>query len=369
MVYPLLPAFSRGLGVSEDQLAGLLSLRSTLGLASPAYGYLPDRFGRRAAMLAGLILFSASLGLVIAWPTFIAFGVAVIGVSSAKLLFDPALLAYLGDRTPYTRRGLVLATSELGWSGATFIGIPLISLLISGRDWRAPFPVLMSLGLLAALGVWFIIPPQPRPAASTTPPPANARGARWAALLLNPRIVGAMSIGLFSSLANEMLNVVYGRWMEQSFRLDVATLGATAIVIGGAELMGEGAVAVLSDRLGKRRTILLGVGLSTLAYLALPFLTADLALALVGVFLAYFSFEMTIVGALPLISELVPEARGTVLSTTSAFHSVGRMAGALAGGPLFRLGFVWTGLAAAGLNVLLAVIILVFVRERHVTAA
>ena len=52
------------------------------------------------------------------------------GVALAKLLFDPALLAYLGDRTRYAQRGLVIALSEIGWSGATLAGIPLLGVCL-----------------------------------------------------------------------------------------------------------------------------------------------------------------------------------------------------------------------------------------------
>ncbi|MBL8058483.1 MAG: MFS transporter [Anaerolineales bacterium] len=360
MVYPFLPAFSRGLGVPVETLTLLLALRSGLGLSAPLFGLVPDRFGRRFAMTAGLLLFTLSLALAAAFPSLITFVAALFGVSLAKLLFDPALLAYLGDSTPYARRGLVMALSELGWSGATLVGIPLLGLLLAGGNWRAPFLPLALLGGLAAFGLWRVIP------AGSAPAPGRTRAlfAGVAGLFRHPVLLGAMGMGLLISLANEMLNVAYGLWMEGTFQLRIEALGASVIVIGLAELAGEGAVALLSDRLGKRRLVLLAGGLSALAYLLLPFIPGRLDLALAGVFLAYFSFETTIVGTLPLVSELHPEARGTLLSTNFLFMALGRMAGATLGGALFSLGFAWVGGLAALLNGLMLVLLWRVVRER-----
>jgi predicted MFS family arabinose efflux permease len=86
---------------------------------------------------------------------------------------------------------------------------------------------------------------------------------------------------------------------------------------------------------------------------------------LAALFLVYITFEFTIVGTMPLMTELVPEARSRVLSATVAFHAGGRMVGALLGGYLFHLGFAWNGWTAAALNVIALVLVLALVRERH----
>src|SRR3990172_12954988 len=68
MVYPFLPAFSRGLGVPLESLTLMLSVRGALGMTSPFFGVIPDRFGRRLAMLIGLGIFCAALILLGAFP-------------------------------------------------------------------------------------------------------------------------------------------------------------------------------------------------------------------------------------------------------------------------------------------------------------
>jgi DHA1 family inner membrane transport protein len=357
MVYPFLPAIGRGLGLPFEALTPILSLRGGLGMVAPAVGSLPDRMGRRLAMLIGLLIFCGALALMGLVPTYLAFAAAVILVVVAKFIFDPALQAYLADRTPYSRRGLVIGLSELGWSGAALVGIPLVGLAMARGGWRAPFLPMAGLGLVALVALALMLTAD-RPAAGQTARPGN-----WALVLRNPAVLAAMAVPGLLSAANESLNVVYGAWMEQAFHLPLAALGLSTAVIGIAELAGEGLVIGLADRLGKRRVIGVGVAASAAAYLALPFLTARLELALGGLFLVFITFELTIVATIPLMTELVPEARSRVLSATVAFHAGGRMTGALLGAALFPLGFVWNGWAAAALNVAALAVLVTMVRE------
>ncbi|MCC6190209.1 MAG: MFS transporter [Anaerolineales bacterium] len=361
MVYALLPALSRGLGVPLEALTGLLSLRGALGMASPLFGGLPDRYGRRHAMLIGVAVFCAGVALVGVWPSYYAFAAYLILVVVAKFIFDPALQTYLGDRTPYARRGLVIAFTEIGWSGAALVGIPLAGLLIARAGWRAPFLPLAALGAGAGAALWAVIP---RDAPAPGRPQVPGRG-HLALIWRNPAVVAAFGLSLLISTANETLNVVYAVWLEGAFGLSVAELGLSATVIGLAELAGEGLVMALADRLGKRRSIAVGLAASAAAYLALPTTGGSLALALGGLFLVFIAYEFTIVATLPLLTELVPEARGWVMSTGVAVLAAGRMLGALLGGFLFPYGFAWNGMAGMACNLAALAVIVLFVRERR----
>ena len=113
MVYLLLPALARGLQVDPQAIIQAVAARSALGLGAPVLGSLGDRKGRKTAMLAGAGVFAAGCAALTAWPSYATFLVAMLAVSLSKILFDPAALAYLGDRVAYERRGLVLGI-EIG---------------------------------------------------------------------------------------------------------------------------------------------------------------------------------------------------------------------------------------------------------------
>jgi predicted MFS family arabinose efflux permease len=90
-------------------------------------------------------------------------------------------------------------------------------------------------------------------------------------------------------------------------------------------------------------------------------LTALLTLALL-----YLTFEYTVVSLLPVMSEVLPQARATLLAFYAASFSLGRAAGSLLSPHLYSLGFTAVALAAAGLD---AVAFLLLLRLRRLAAA
>lgn len=360
MVYPFLPVFARGLGVELQALAWVVTARSLLGAASPFLGSVADVRGRKWAMLVSLALFVGGFLLVPVRPVYAVFFGAMLAASIGKLIFDPAMQAYLGDRVEYGRRGLAIAITEVGWSAASLIGIPIIGWLIARQGWQAPFPWLAALAAGAMVLLWRLLPPDP-PGGG----PRSSMRAGFELVAKHPPAVAGLSVGLLTSMGNEAVNIMYGVWMEQAFGLQVAALGAATAVIGLAELSGEGAVAGLSDRLGKRRLVSMAIALNALASFALIGLGRSLAGALVGLFLFYLTFEVVIVGAIPLMTQVLPGARATVMAGNVAGLSLGRAAGAALGPLLFSGNLISNVLATAALDGLALFALLKFVRLKE----
>jgi predicted MFS family arabinose efflux permease len=336
MVYPFLPTFARGVGVDLEAVALAVTARAGLGLVSPVFGALADRHGRRLTMIAGLLIFATAMVLVTLWPTYPALFAAIVLAGTSKLLFDPAMQAYIGDRVTYGQRGLALALTEVSWSGAFLVGIPLLGWLIARTDaWQTPFPLLGAGALLAAALLWRLIPPDGMAGGEH---PTLAGGVRL--VLAHRAALAGLSVGLLISASNETIGIIYGAWMEEAFALKVTALGASAIVIGVAELVGEGAVAGFVDRLGKRRAAAGGIAANAVTCLLLPALDSRVETALVGLFLFYLTFEFAIVSSIPLMTELVPGARATLMAANVTAFSAGRMTGALLGPVLFSIGLL-----------------------------
>jgi predicted MFS family arabinose efflux permease len=137
------------------------------------------------------------------------------------------------------------------------------------------------------------------------------------------------------STANELVTFVYGVWIEDRFALAIASLGAAALGIGLAELGGESLVGALTDRLGKQRSIAIGLLLNCLAALVLVAFGRWLPGALAGLFLFYLTFEFTLVSGIPLMSEILPPVRATLLAAHMALISLGRALGDLLAPRLF----------------------------------
>lgn len=319
MVYPFLGIFARGLGVDIATLSLALTARAVVGSVAPFAALVADQRGRKFGMLMGLGIFSLGVCIVVFWPTLYGLAASLILSTMGKYIFDPGMQAYLGDRVPYERRGLAVAITEFGWSLAFILGIPLIGFMIASHGWMAPFPLLALLGGLLFAGMVFLLPRethQPHPGSS---PVSNLR----AVLTYAPALAG-LSIGIWSSAANEVVNLIFGVWLEDAFGLKIAALAGASAVLGLAELGGEGLVAGLVDRLGKPRAVALGLVLNSLSALLLPYLGRTQPGALAGLFFFYITYEFTIVSSIPMMTEVMPKARATLMAFNVAAFSLGR---------------------------------------------
>lgn len=346
MVYPFLSTFARGVGVDIESMSYMLTMRSVIGTLGPFVASVADQRGRRFGMLLGVGMFTLGTVLVVFSPTFPALALALVLGTLGKYIFDPAMQAFLGDRVEYGRRGRVIAVTEFGWSLAFIAGVPLAGFLISRSGWMAPFPLLAVLGGLAMVAVMRLIP-RDRPVDRGANP-----GGQFRRVLTHAPALAGLSIGMCVSAANETVNLIFGVWLEDSFGLQIAALGAAAAVIGLSELGGEGLVALFSDRLGKSRAIALGLALNSLAALALPWLGQSTFGALAGLLLFYLSFEFTIVSIIPMMTEVLPSARATLMAFNVAALSLGRALGAPLAPVLYGFGFPVVVIGAIGFNLL-----------------
>ena len=363
MVYPFLAVFAGGLGLDVQAFSFVLAGRNLVGVFGPAFGPLADVRGRKPAMLAGVACFTLGAGAVALRPGIAAFSAALLLAMLGKSLFDPAVQAYFGDRVPYRQRGAAIAVIEMAWSLSFILGVPAMGFLIARRGWSAPFPVLAALGAAMFVILWRMIPPDAPPPREAGAPAAPAWSSLRAVLTSVPALAG-VSIALWSSLANESVNLVFGLWLSDSFGLQVAALAGASAVIGLAELGGESLVALLTDRIGKGRAVLFGLAVNALAAVLLPLVGRTEPGALAGLFLFYISFEFMVVSQLPMMTEAVPQARATVMAANLVGFGVGRAAGATLATLVYAsVGFPVVTLLAAGFN-LLAILALAEMQHR-----
>ncbi len=353
MIYPFLPSFARALGVDISAISLAITARSSLGIFGPLFGSAGDLIGRRSAMLVGIGFFAGGFTLLLFWPTYPSLIIALFLGALGKIIFDPAMQAYLGDNVHYSLRGRAIAITEFGWSGASLVGLPIVGWLISRSGWIAPFPLLGLLSALACIFIWQLLPSDPNGHSIRTTLSDSFR-----MITSHPTTLAALSVTFLVSIGNESINIVYGIWLESSFGLQVVALGAASAIIGFAELGGEGLVATLTDRMGKVRSLNLGLGSVVLACLVFPFLGRSLFSALIGLFLFYLSFEFTFVTLISLLTELAPSARATLMAGNLAAASGGRALGALIGPALFEINIMASSaFGAAMATIALAILI------------
>lgn len=367
---PFLPLIASGLGISVVELGRMVGLRSAMGIFAPFSGALSDRLGYRQVIRAALLLVASGCLLMALsnapWMVMVAILLSGLGTSA----FVPNLQAFVSSHLPYSLRARGLGMIEYSWALTGIFGLSLVGVLIAATSWRMPF-LLLAGGMLAMSFVFGAMPGGHRP------PPAVSSVHRQTALYLVRRMLSIFLVGegwrsTYATILSAMLSffaamqvmISHGAWLARQYSLDAAALGLVALVIGCFDLVASVAVSVFTDRIGKKRSVLIGLGGSLAAYLALPFLDRGVIPAVLGIALARMFFEFNIVSYFPLLSEQVPAKRGQVMTLGTAITMIGST---LAGftGPWLYVNYgvaalAWT--SAAAIVVALGIVLL-FVQE------
>ncbi|HCS39080.1 MAG TPA: hypothetical protein DIW44_05775 [Anaerolineaceae bacterium] len=359
MIYPFLAVFASGLHVE----IGTISLAMAVSMATSALGPflapIADRRGRKTGMLIGMGIFLTGMLSASLFPSIVTFFIAILLGSLGNNVLLPPIQAYLGDHTPYARRGFYMAVIELSWALSFIIMVPLAGLILTHSQWNGPFIALSVTGAIATLLIWWLVPNDLPVQGEPVAVFADIRKV----LGYLPAVMG-MLMGLSFILGNELINVIFGVWMQDAYGLQIAALGAASAVIGFSELGGEGIAAFLADRIGKERSIAAGIILSSLTVITLPLVGSSIVGAFIWLFLFYLSFEVVVISALPLMSEIMPSSRATMMALFIAALSIGRALGDLAAPPLYKGGILVNGAVSLFFN-LLALFLLSRIKFKH----
>ncbi len=335
--YPYAPALSRGLGVSLSAITSIIAINQVTSVIGALIGPYSDRLGYRRVMIVGMILLGLGMLAAAVFPFYAVVLIALMLAGLSKSVFDPAVQAWASDQVAYRHRGLVIGIIEMAWAGSTLIGIPLVAVLMDRFGWQAPFFIMGGLGIVGSLCLFLILPNDPPQRRQIVHERFRMADAYKKVLSSRPAL-GAMGFAFFTGAANDSLFVVYGAWLEKSLGLNLLALGLGTSVIGIAELSGEALAALISDRLGLGRSVIIGCGLSAIGYFALPFCSSSLPVALTALGVLFLLFEFAIVSNFSLCSEMLPNHRATMMSCFLAMAGIGRAVGALMGGMIWQNG-------------------------------
>jgi predicted MFS family arabinose efflux permease len=248
---------------------------------------------------------------------------------------------------------------EFAWSSAFILGVPIAAWMIAKSTWFAPFGILGVLGVVALAFIALTLTDSAKPVHHAAGLFGNVK-----AIFTSPIVLVAFSISMSITAANEVVNLMFGVWLEDSFKLQIAALAGASAIIGLSELGGEGLVALFVDRVGKVRAAGYGIVANCLAAILLPIIGRSAMGALIGLFFFYITFEFTIVSMIPLMTEVMPSARATTLAFTGASNGIGRFIGATLAPILYGFGFSSVTGAAVIFN-LLGLVAVWYVSRHH----
>lgn len=339
-----------------EEAGALVAARSAAAMATPAVVVANRARQRRRVIQIGIVMFVVGAVVTAATNVFVGalVGFALMGLG--KAVFDVSGQAYLADRTSYEVRARYLGLFEVTWAGGFLIGAPVAGFLIDRFGWEAAFWFTATLAAVAVLASTRLLDID-----------SGAAGERGALRFDRSGAALITAAGLLSA-ASEFVAVVLGAWLEDAFAIALGAIAGLAALIGIAELSGSSLTALITDRLGKRRAVIVGLIVAAFGYAGMGLAQNQLVLGIVMAAIAFAGFEFTIVSTFPLASEAAPHARARFLAWLVVTINAGRTVAAFLGTRLFvAVGFGANVALAIGLNMVAIGLMVALVREAEPT--
>ena len=365
IITPILPQIGEELGIAESRLGTLVSAYSIMvGLFAIVAGPVSDKIGRRRILLLGTAIMTGALVMhyfVVGYYSFLAVRV---GTGCAGGILSGSAVSYIGDFFPYNRRGWATGWVMSGMAFGQIAGIPLGIVLAGAYGFKVPFYLFAGAMGATFVLIWFRVP---QPDVQRTEGRLTvARAIRNYRAMLAQSEIAAAAVAYFMMFIGVSLFVVYlPYWLEQSLGVSQNAIASLFFVGGIANVLTGPQAGKLSDRIGRKRIIILSsIGLSIVMLL-----TTVLVREFWAAYLLYFVLMVLVAARISPFSALLTalvsdERRGSLMAMTIALGQMGFAVGAAVAGPLYsRFGYGSNTVLGAGAVLIMAGIVAYLVPE------
>ncbi len=336
----IVPLFARrfsdfGAGVAA---LGISSMACALTgtVAAPFMGALADRFGRRPLVLASLAVYVlAFCGYLFAGsaPTFILLR-AVTGAFTAGL--GPAVNGIVADLAPENRRaqwiGIVDGGASVGWMAGPLLG----GLLYDRWAYGVPFAAAIGMAAIALAAAFFLVPESRQRGAAAPKEHGKLEGQNLVASFKTFRDSLPRSLPTFLVLLAITFMVMFAwAFVEPQFMFYAyddlnwtsSQLGLAMSTYGAAWMLGQFVLGRLSDRLGRKPVLVLGLALFSAQFLGLAF-SQDASRIVLGFTLAGLGNALIDPALSAHILDIAPSGhKARIMGLKSTASSIGSMLG------------------------------------------
>ncbi|GAB2648242.1 MFS transporter [Prescottella soli] len=325
VVTSMLPEIGDGLGV--DASAAATSLTAYLlpfALVMLVSGTLGARWGRMRTVRTAYGVYLATSVACFAAPTLELFLGARVLQGCSNAFTTPLLLATLAAMTPPQKLGRALgAFGALQAAGQT--SAPLIGGLAAEVNWRLAFlAIALVAGLLGAIGL---------PDAARDIPADTGARLRDA---LRPEVLRVGAVALLGWGALGGLGFLLAFRAEDVFGMDPAARGLLLTGFGVAGILTARTVGRLIDRIGARRTVMIGA-LAGAALVAIVGTVGSAAVAALAWFVAGVASQFILVGVNAAVLGGEGGNRGGAVSVVQSLRFSGAALAPLALTPLYAV--------------------------------
>ncbi|HEY0780972.1 MAG TPA: MFS transporter [Thermoanaerobaculia bacterium] len=359
---PVLEQMAREFGITTGTAGLVVAAYGAPGIAVAVLaGPYSDRIGRKPFLVVGpLVMGLATLAAAVA-PSFGLIVAARIAAGVGSAVIFPNSNATVADVFPFRERGRAIGAVIGMNTMASVIGVPVAGIVAEATSWRVSVGIVGALAVLAAAVLFLWMPNAPG-----TNRESRIR-ALYALIIRDRSAVSAIASSFLGALLWFTWATYIVVFFQRTYALSEGIASTYALTTGLGVLLGSQVGGRLGDRTGHRRIVagsvlITGALLVIQTNLALPLAAAGaLNLLLSTVIGARFATNNA------LMTEQVPEARGTMLALSASVAGLATVVAATAGG-LFvdGPGFGVLGLFCFLSAVLSAIVVTLFVREEPI---
>lgn len=338
LVVPILPGYALSLGVSQTAI-GLLfgSYAIALFVATPIFGILSDKIGRKGPMLWGLLgLAGATLLYAFAkqfWMLVLARSLQ--GISAA--ITWTAGFALLADLFPSQERGKVMGIALSGQSIGTLIGPTVGGWLYQLGGYKVPFLAATGLAIIDGLLRILLIKDVPHEKSESVLSSLN--------LLKNRRLLIIIGVVIIGASIPCVLEPTLPLRLQKGMNISSGVTGLLFAIPTLAYAISAPVIGSLSQRIGHYKSMTAGMILAAICF---PFIALSNSAWLVAIVLVFLGVGMgtAITPCLPEFAEISQRSGtnsfGASFSIYNTAYSIGMMIGPTLGGILTNyLGIIW----------------------------
>lgn len=330
LVVPILPSYASSLGVSQTAIGFLFgSYAIALFIATPIFGILSDKIGRKGPMLWGLLGLAASTLLYAFAKQFwmLILARSLQGISAA--ITWTAGFALLADLFPAQERGKVMGIALSGQSIGTLIGPTVGGWLYQLGGYETPFLLATGLAIIDGLLRIFLI--------KDVPHEKSESALSSLKLLKNHNLLVIVGVVVIGASIPCVLQPTLPLQLQKVMKVSSSVTGMLFAIPTLAYAISAPVIGSISHRIGNHKTITVGM---LLAAISLPLVALSNTVWLVACALAFLGISMgtAITPCLPEFAEISQKSGtnsfGASFSVYNTAYSVGMMIGPTLGGTL-----------------------------------
>ncbi|GAA0338649.1 MFS transporter [Oceanobacillus oncorhynchi subsp. oncorhynchi] len=328
MIVPILPDYADSLSISQTAIGILFgSYAAALLIATPVFGVISDKVGRRGPMLWGILGLTLATLLFAFANTFWLLLICRILQGIAAAATWTAGLALLADFYPSKERGKVMGIALSGQAMGILLGPTFGGWLYQLGGYMLPFFVAAGIALIDGLLRIFLLKEEPH---------RKEEDAAEAWHLLKSRtlllVVGAVVIG---AAIPSVLEPTFPMHLQNVFDASSGIIGLLFGVPSLAYAFATPIVGSVSTKIGHPKTITIGLAITAVS-LALVVMPTTMWLQVAALALIGISMGTVLAPTLPELADIAEQSQTQAYGVTFAIYntaySVGMMLGPISSG-------------------------------------